>query len=157
MREILSKSLEETKEAAKVFLQKLLPENNCATVVALSGDLGSGKTTFVQSIARLLGISARVTSPTFVIMKTYDLPTTRTNFTEQNLNGQATYNKLIHVDAYRLKKGEEIKKLGWDETISNPKNLIFIEWPENVADAIPKNVIKINFQFIDEKTRKISF
>ena len=144
MREILSKSLEETKEAAKVFLQKLLPPKNRATIVALSGDLGSGKTTFVQSIAKILGIKENLTSPTFVLIKNYTLDASR-------------FTLLFHIDAYRLKNGEELKKLGWDETISNPKNLIFIEWPENVADAIPKNVIKINFQFIDEKTRKISF
>ena len=144
MREILSKSLEETKEAAKVFLQKLLPENNCATVVALSGDLGSGKTTFVQSIAKILGIKENLTSPTFVLIKNYTLDASR-------------FTLLFHIDAYRLKNGEELKKLGWDETVSNPKNLIFIEWPENVSNAIPKNAIKMSFQFIEEKTRKISF
>jgi tRNA threonylcarbamoyladenosine biosynthesis protein TsaE len=142
MTEILSKSLEETEKAAKVFIEKLLPSKNQATVVALSGDLGSGKTTFVQVVARSLGIKENITSPTFVIIKTYNLQLT-------------TYNKLIHIDAYRLKDGEELRKLGSDEMIADPKNLIFIEWPENVADAIPKDAIKISFEFIDEKTRKI--
>lgn len=150
---ILSKSLKETDVLAKVFLEKLLSQKNSATIVVLSGDLGSGKTTFVQSIARLLGIKDHITSPTFVIMKKftiYDSPN------ESKLRtGQARFAILTHIDAYRLKNGEELKKLGWTEIIADPQNLIFIEWPENVADAVPKNVIKISFEFIDENTRKI--
>jgi tRNA threonylcarbamoyladenosine biosynthesis protein TsaE len=78
-----------------------------------------------------------------VIIKTYNLQL-------------ETYNKLFHIDSYRLKSGEELKKLGWQEIISNPQNLILIEWPENVSDVIPQNAIKISFEFIDETTRKIN-
>jgi tRNA threonylcarbamoyladenosine biosynthesis protein TsaE len=141
---ILSKSLEETEEAAKVFLEKLLPQKDKATIVALSGDLGSGKTTFVQAVARLLDVKGNITSPTFVLIKFYELTAN-------------SYKLLVHVDAYRLKSGEEIRKLGWGEIISEPKNLVFIEWPENIASAVPKDAIEINFKFIDESTREIEF
>lgn len=142
--EILSKSLVETEAVAKSFLEKLSPRENGATVVALSGNLGTGKTSFTQSVARLLGVKEKITSPTFVLIKSYKL----------NVNG---YKLLIHIDAYRLKSGEELLKLGWDEMISDRENLILMEWPENVADVIPKTAQKINFEFIDETTRKITF
>lgn len=142
--EILSESLKDTEETAKSFLEKLSPTGNQATVVVLSGNLGSGKTTFVQSVGKLLGISTTMTSPTFVLIKTHNL---------QHPN----FNSLTHIDAYRLKSAEELKKLGWAEISADPKNLIFIEWPENVAGVIPEKATKISFEFIDEKTRKISF
>lgn len=156
--QVLSKSSKETEEAAKVFLEKLLPRKDKATVVALSGDLGSGKTAFVQAVARLLNIKDRVTSPTFVLIKSYKL-FTRQNFAVAKLRRASVtgYKSLFHIDAYQLKSGDEIKKLGWNEMIADPQNLIFIEWPENVADAIPKDAIKISFEFVHEKTRKIFY
>jgi tRNA threonylcarbamoyladenosine biosynthesis protein TsaE len=141
--EILSQSLKDTENFAEDFLKNLKPFSNEATVIALSGNLGSGKTTFTQFFAKHLGITKNITSPTFVIIKTYNLQL-------------ETYNKLFHIDSYRLKSGEELKKLGWQEIISNPQNLILIEWPENVSDVIPQNAIKISFEFIDETTRKIN-
>ncbi len=128
-------------------MEDLKPRGNEATVVALSGNLGSGKTTFAKAFARTLGIHEHsVMSPTFVIMKSYDLDPTDNSF-----------KKFIHVDAYRLKKAEEIKKLGWKTLLRDPGNLILIEWPENVGSALPKNIIKISFFRIGENTREIVF
>jgi tRNA threonylcarbamoyladenosine biosynthesis protein TsaE len=113
------------KEAA-AFVASLAPRTT-ATIVTLSGDLGAGKTTFVQGIATALGVEERVTSPTFVIVKIYDL------------HDQA-FRKLIHMDAYRLKGPQHLKVLGWEEMANDPQNLIFIEWPEkigNLPGAIP--------------------
>lgn len=141
--EILSKSLVETEAVAKSVLEKLSPRENGAAVVALSGNLGAGKTAFTQSVARLLGVKEKITSPTFVLIKSYKL----------NVNG---YKLLIHIDAYRLKSGEELLKLGWDEMISDRQNLILIEWAGNVSEVIPADAQKINFEFIDENTRRIS-
>ncbi len=143
--EILSKNLRETEAAAQVFLEKLAPRQGGATIVALAGDLGSGKTTFVQSVAKILGVKEHVASPTFVLIKTYQL----TNF--------KTYKLITHVDAYRLKNAAELIKLGWQEVAADPKNLIFIEWPENVAGVIPEDTVKIKFSFVNENTRKIDF
>ena len=56
-----------------------------------------------------------------------------------------------------MEKSEEIEKLGWRELISNPENLIFVEWPENIAEAMPENHIGVRFDFVDENIRKISF
>lgn len=142
--EIFIKNLEELEGFAKSFLLKLKPHESKAIVVALSGDLGSGKTAFVKAVAKTLGVTETVSSPTFVIMKYYQLKT-------------IDYRLLIHIDAYRLKNGAELLRLRFDELLDDPQNIIFIEWPEHVADALPKDVNKIFFQFIDETTRKISF
>ncbi|MEK7584902.1 MAG: tRNA (adenosine(37)-N6)-threonylcarbamoyltransferase complex ATPase subunit type 1 TsaE [Patescibacteria group bacterium] len=149
--EVLSKSLAETKAVAKDFLVKLVnPEfaaaNRGATVVGLHGDLGSGKTTFTQAAAESLGIKDRVTSPTFVIMKKYEIT---------KPGGDWKY--LIHIDAYRLEKAEELAKLNWSELVEDQNNLILIEWPERVAEVLPPNLISINFKFIDEVIRQISY
>src|SRR3990167_5499282 len=115
-----------------------------ATVVALQGDLGSGKTTFAQAFGKVLGVEENMPSPTFVIMKFY------------NINWKG-FKKLIHIDAYRLEKESELLHLGWEEIIKEPENLILIEWPENVAGIIPADAKKIFFKFIDETTREISY
>lgn len=138
------KNLKELQEFAHSFLRKLKPHESKATVVALSGDLGSGKTAFVKMVAEYFGMEEEVTSPTFVILKRYTLHVTR-------------YMSMIHIDAYRLKNGEELLRLRFGELLDNPKNIIFIEWPENVKDAIPTDAIILRFTFIDETTREIDF
>ena len=95
-------------------------------------------------VEKILGIKENLTSPTFVLIKSYKLQAN-------------SYKLLFHIDAYRLKNAEELQKLGWQEMTADPANLIFIEWPENVPDLIAKDVLKIFFEFVDEKTRKIRF
>ena len=132
----------ETEKFAQDFVAKLIPKKDEATLVALSGELGSGKTTFVQCVARTLGVQENITSPTFVIMKKFSI-----------FNFQ--FSNLYHLDAYRLERGEELAKLGLEEIVAEPRNLIFLEWPENVKNVLPKDIPKISFEFIDENTRKI--
>ena len=140
---IISKSLGETEKIAREFLAENISKNeNSATVVGLYGDLGSGKTAFTQAVAKCLGVKEAVTSPTFVIEKIYKLD-------HQN------FDHLIHIDSYRLKSGDELLHLGWEEIAKNPKNLIFIEWPEKVAEILPNDIKKIHFTFVDENTREI--
>jgi len=142
---ITSKSVEQTGEIAKEFLEKISHGiYDGALVVGLYGDLGSGKTTFTQAIAKHLGIKNNITSPTFVIEKKY--------MTENML-----FENLVHIDAYRLEKPEELSALSWKETVSNTKNLILIEWPERVASLLPENHAKIMFKFISETEREIEF
>lgn len=140
---IVTKNINEFNDFAKEFTLSLKPNDRGATVVGLSGDLGSGKTTFAQEVARTLGISEIITSPTFVIEKIYKLPV-----------GQI-FEHLIHIDAYRLEKENELERLGWREITENSKNLVLIEWPEKVSGLIPKNSTTIHFKFVDEQTREI--
>lgn len=141
---MISHSLEDTQQAAKDFLKNLSPLANLATVIKLAGDLGAGKTTFTQSLARELGIQETVVSPTFVIQKRYDIPS------------HPDFKTLIHIDAYRLETPEEILKLYWEQDIANPENLILVEWSSNIAKFLPQ-AQTIQFTFIDETTREIQY
>lgn len=110
---------------AKEILEKVngLKVSNKATIVFLSGDLGSGKTTTTKAIAKELGIVEDITSPTFVILKRYEI-------CENVLGGK--FSNLIHIDAYRLKSYAELQKIKFEEYLLDEKNLILIEWPEMV-------------------------
>jgi tRNA threonylcarbamoyladenosine biosynthesis protein TsaE len=142
----ISKSLKETEKIAKDFSQKILKKNrDMACVVCLSGDLGTGKTTFTQSFAKNLGIKRKVNSPTFVIMKRYPL-----------FENSFSFKNFVHIDAYRLKDEKELLVLGWEEIISNKENLIFIEWPEKIIKAIPKKHHKIKISHTKEGYRKFT-
>jgi tRNA threonylcarbamoyladenosine biosynthesis protein TsaE len=143
-----SKSLVDTQRFAEDFLNNLKPLPYLATVVGLSGDLGSGKTAFSQSVAKVLGVNENVTSPTFVIQKVYN--------TKNGKDGPCQWSKLIHIDCYRLESSGEIAKLGWHEIVADPSNLILVEWHEKIADIWPSAMIKIDFKFIDETTREIN-
>ncbi len=130
------------KEAAR-FVAGLSPRET-ATVVTLSGDLGAGKTAFVKGVAKALGVDEHITSPTFVIMKIYDLQ-------------QQAFWKLVHIDAYRLKGSHHLKVLGWDELVSDPRNLICLEWPEQADGAIPASAIRISLGYSGEHERTIKY
>ncbi len=127
-----------------------------ALVLALHGDLGSGKTTFTQGLANYLGVKQRITSPTFVIMKKFSIfsiepgPRAIGNFQFSNKR------YLYHIDCYRLNEPEEILNLGWQEIITNPKNIVAIEWPEKIKKFLPKEAIFLKFKFISDKQRKIN-
>lgn len=120
------------------FIATVRPKTSGATVVVLSGELGAGKTTFAQGIAKALEVEETVTSPTFVLEKIYALP-------KQPLDAARgkKFARLVHVDAYRLKSAHELEVLGWKELLQDPGNLIVLEWPENVASAVPKDAIRI--------------
>jgi len=148
------RNLTEMQKFAEDFVKKInldvgrLSNKTKATIVGLYGDLGSGKTAFTKEVSRAFGLKQTVTSPTFVIEKIYKLPQFGSKASE--------FEYLIHIDAYRLESGEELKQLGWEEIVNNPKNLIFIEWPENIKDILPKDIKKMKFKFIDEDTREVS-
>jgi tRNA threonylcarbamoyladenosine biosynthesis protein TsaE len=145
---ILSKSLADTCKAAQDFLAEISKiKSNHAVIIGLFGDLGSGKTTFTQALGQCLNIKEVMTSPTFVIMKSYVI--------DQNLTTKIPFTTLVHIDAYRLESGHELAVLSFAELARNPKNLIIIEWPERVADILPPDLLKINFKFISETEREI--
>ena len=137
--EIISKTTEDTKKLAFSIAQKLKPGD----VLALYGDLGSGKTTFTGFLTRALNSTSRVQSPTFVLMRRYKC----------NLND---INNINHIDLYRLSSINEILDLGFEEILNEKNTLSILEWPELIENNLPKKTIKIKFEIIDENERKIN-
>lgn len=139
-------------EELKSFAEKVLAENpaqeNGARVLALSGNLGAGKTAFAKMSAEILGVPGEITSPTFVIMKRYDI---------SHSTAVLGFKSLIHIDAYRLESGNKLLKIGFEEMLADKENLIIIEWPERVPLVIPTDATKLHFHFVDEKTREVDY
>lgn len=110
-----------------------------AAVVALHGELGAGKTTFVQMLAKALGVNEAVTSPTFVVMKRYELP--------QEKNDIKT---LVHIDAYRIEDENEMTPLRFTELLATPGFLICIEWAEKIKNFLPKSYIDVTINITNQ-------
>ena len=145
---IETNSPKETQRVAKEFIRQLFekpPEKDGALVIALQGELGSGKTTFIQGVAQGLGIKEKVLSPTFLIIRTYPF-----------FHALRGIQKLYHVDCYRLREHRELRELGCDSIVSDSRNLIFIEWPGRVQKILPKKVITLKFLAKGEKGREIT-
>ncbi|MEK7507051.1 MAG: tRNA (adenosine(37)-N6)-threonylcarbamoyltransferase complex ATPase subunit type 1 TsaE [Patescibacteria group bacterium] len=113
-----------------------------ATVVALEGELGAGKTTFAKAFAKALGVKQKLTSPTFVLMRAYHL-------------SPKTYNQLVHIDCYRLKNYKDLLPLGIKKIIAEPGNIVLIEWAERVKPILPKKCIWVHMDHISQNERTI--
>lgn len=133
------------RDFTKALLQQLKERehNGRAVVLALHGDLGAGKTTFTQLLASELGVLEPVTSPTFVIMKQYEL------------EGQL-FSELVHIDAYRIEELNEMQVLGFTELLTQPGALICIEWAEKISDLLPEHTINISFEITNDDHRKLT-
>ncbi|QQR82225.1 tRNA (adenosine(37)-N6)-threonylcarbamoyltransferase complex ATPase subunit type 1 TsaE [Candidatus Campbellbacteria bacterium] len=146
MKRVECRSLEEVSTLARAFVETLECLDGGATLVVLKGDLGAGKTAFVKEVARVLGVTEHVTSPTFVIEKRYGL----------NSNDQyqiSNFKSLVHIDAYRMESAHELEVLGWQELLREGKTLVMVEWPERVAESIPEGARVVVCEFVDETTR----
>jgi tRNA threonylcarbamoyl adenosine modification protein YjeE len=125
MKTRISHSLAETQKIASDWLRHAAAAHSDAEqafIAGLSGHLGAGKTAFTKAVARELGIVEEVTSPTFVIMKIYDIPA-----------GGWPWSRLVHIDAYRLERPEELEALRFEELAADRHSLALVEWPENVG------------------------
>lgn len=133
---------------AKEILKKVegVHTTHKATVVFLSGDLGSGKTTTTKAVAKALGVQEDVTSPTFVILKRYRIG-------ENIINKK--FENLIHIDAYRLKSYSELEKIKFEEYLTDEKNVIFIEWPEMVENEKLTPDVTVMFKHVEKEGERI--
>ena len=134
---VLAKSLKETIDLGKKFSKDLRPGD----VIALIGDLGSGKTTFIKGIALGLGLKSRdeVTSPTFALMHIY-----------------ATHVPLYHFDLYRLETTKEIESIGLDEFLNDRSVICCLEWADRAKKMLPRKTLRISFKVKGPKTREIT-
>jgi len=142
MEQFITQNQKQTQGLARILAREILKykkvyhgRSRRALVFGLIGNLGAGKTTFIQAFAKGIGIKARLTSPTFVLMK--------------------KYGNLYHIDCYRIKNYKDILVLDFQEIVFNPKNIIMIEWAERVRKILPKDTIWIKFDIVGKMSRKI--
>lgn len=126
------------------FLSKIKTSDQ-ATVVALSGDLGAGKTALVKLVAKELGIFETITSPTFNIIKLYQI------------TGHEKFKQLVHIDAYRIDDISELRPLRFAEFLNDKNNLVCIEWPEKIKAVLPADTINISIKILPAEEREITF
>lgn len=138
---LISKSPQKTIEFALEFAQKL----KGGEILALSGELGSGKTTFIKGLAEGLKVSEVVTSPTFVMLKVYPGRIDKREI------------ELVHVDAYRAETIEDIKSVGIEDYFNRKDIIMAIEWAEKIKEILPKDSIKIEFKHLNNNQRKITY
>jgi len=146
----LTKSPAQTKKVGAILAKRILNsyfQREKAIILGLEGNLGGGKTTFLQGFAKGLGIKEKILSPTFVLMKRFKISAT---------NRQLKYTNFYHVDCYRVQNPEEILALGFQNVASDPKNIITIEWAERVSKILPKDTIWVKFVIINKNMRKIT-
>jgi tRNA threonylcarbamoyladenosine biosynthesis protein TsaE len=139
--------------------EMLARELKGGVIICLTGELGSGKTTFSQGVLKGLGVKGPHTSPTFVVMKKYRVKSYQSStFPFPDKSGNSSKPSFIqnayHIDAYRVGP-KDILDLGWKEIISDKKNIVIVEWAERMRLIIPKNAIWIRFRHKEKNEREI--
>jgi len=137
----ITKSVSQTKKLGEK-IAKEISEKKKKNILALCGDLGGGKTTFVQGFANFFKIK-KIKSPTFLLIKKFKIKNHNFSF-------------LYHLDFYRIEKKEELIKLGFKKIIKDQNNVVLVEWAEKFKDLFPKEkTLWIKFNFLDKKKREI--
>lgn len=136
-----SYSILETRQMAKEILRRLGGKH----VILLTGELGSGKTVLAQAIAEELGIKDNLVSPTYVLMKVYDIPA-------------GNFKKLVHADLYRIEYNQNIDDLGLTDYLDDPTSLVVVEWPERILGSWPVDSILVRLDYGEKSTiRTVDF
>ena len=131
-------SLKQTEQIATKLAEQIQP----GSLITLKGPLGAGKTAFAKAFARSLGINQTIKSPTFVIMRSYQLP---------NQTGQ-----LNHLDLYRIKSPKKVNNLGLEEIFESKTDITIIEWPEIIENQINQNHLSIDIKITGDSSRIIT-
>ncbi len=112
-----------------------------AVVIGLVGELGSGKTTFIKGFFRGLGLRKPAVSPTFILMRRVELKNKR-------------FKNIFHFDAYRIKGQNEILKLGFEEIVENPGNIVLIEWADRIKKLLPPKAVRLEFEHGERENKR---
>lgn len=166
MRVVITKGALETKKFAAHLAHSVRPPK----VIALEGDLGAGKTTFAQGFAQALGIKEKIQSPTFVLMKIYNLHRASlrgASATKQSPrlprparsgarnDGTRGFGHLIHIDCYRLNSPKDLLHLGFKNLLKDKDAIILIEWADRIKKLLPRNAIRIKFRHGEKSTSRV--
>lgn len=142
---IVSISFLRTKNIARALAKTIVEGQPArgARVLALVGELGSGKTTFTQGFAKGLGIKGRILSPTFILLKEFRIR-------------HVFFRTLYHIDCYRLDNPvQELLSLGFKKIIADPHTIVVIEWADRIKKILPKNILWITFKHMNTNKRNI--
>ncbi|MBD3208034.1 MAG: tRNA (adenosine(37)-N6)-threonylcarbamoyltransferase complex ATPase subunit type 1 TsaE [Candidatus Nealsonbacteria bacterium] len=135
-------SPKQTRELGMAWAKKIIQRRK-GIVLALEGDLGGGKTTFLQGFARGLNIRDRIMSPTFVIVKKFPIP-------------HPSFEFFFHIDCYRIEEEKELISLGVKEILSSPQNIVALEWAERIQNLLPPGTLRVRFKFYNFNKRIIT-
>ena len=138
MQEFITNNIKETNKVANDLATNL----ESGQLITLSGNLGAGKTVFVKALAAGLGISETITSPTFVLMKSYKVEYKKIK-------------QLIHVDCYRLDGIEDVSDIGLQDFLNDPQTLVVIEWADKLDNLPKKNRIDVKIESLGQDERKV--
>jgi len=111
-------------------------------LLTLQGELGAGKTTFTQQLGSVLGVTQTITSPTFTIMKQYEL-------------SHELFDTLVHIDAYRFETEDEAKPLRLEDIFAQPRTLVCVEWPERILSLLPLQAVQVQIEINKDETRQV--
>ncbi|MBZ9571861.1 tRNA (adenosine(37)-N6)-threonylcarbamoyltransferase complex ATPase subunit type 1 TsaE [Patescibacteria group bacterium] len=144
MVKFLTTSSFQTKKLGEILAKEILKTSlgEKAFSICLEGDLGGGKTTFLQGFAKGLGIKEKILSPSFLILKRFKIRNSK-------------FKNFYHIDCYRIEKPKEILNLGFKKIISNPKNIVAIEWADKIEKILPGDKLTLKFKFEGKNIRKI--
>lgn len=131
--DLLSRAPDETRKSAAALAELLVPGD----VVSLAGELGAGKTAFVQGAARAMGVQEPVVSPTFVLVREY--------------RGEVP---IYHVDVYRLDRLQEVHDLGFEDFL-DPGGVVFVEWGDAIEALLPDSHLRVELTSDDDETRRL--
>lgn len=153
---IITHTSKETIMAGEEFGESL----QLGSVVAFSGVLGAGKTTFIKGVAHSLGITDDITSPTFCLINEYKFSFNKNQLSKkgsviQDISTATSDATLYHIDAYRLNGPEDFYNLGSDDFLYNKDAIVLIEWSENILAALPNKIIKVNISINADGNRII--
>lgn len=137
MQTFISNSIDDTGRIASDLADQI----RGGGVVALTGELGAGKTTFVQEFAKALKMNEKIISPTFVLIRQYNIPN--------------TIQMLYHLDLYRLENGFD--NIGLGDLFSEKGSIVLIEWAEKITDELPRNTVMVKLENLGKNKRKITF
>jgi tRNA threonylcarbamoyladenosine biosynthesis protein TsaE len=146
--EIITENAQATQKVGRILAEEIIKselKDKKTLTIGLEGDLGSGKTTFVQGMAQGLSIKDRITSPTFVILKKF------------NLSRSASFKYFYHIDCYRLSSPRDLADLDFREIVNQPDNLVVIEWAEKIKKILPAKVSWLRFEYLSRDKRRIIY
>jgi len=148
--EYITNSSEETQKLGADFSQTL----KGGDFLAFYGELGSGKTTFIQGLAKGLGITRRIISPTFIIVRSYELKLKMQNSKFKNKIKNAKF--FYHIDLYRAESKHDLLSVGLDQIIQDQDNIIALEWAERLGEMLPEKRIDLHFEYLGDNKRRIT-